>query len=273
MNNPDKPLINALKHMLKPLVRFLIQKNVPLRGLVEILKSVYVEEAESRLLIDSGKATDSQISVMTGVHRKDVKKLRTQKEDGCNIPQNLSLGANIVATWVGDKKYTDTSAQPRILPYQKTSGKSDPSFVSLVESVSRDIRPRAILDEFLRLGTVSYDEKTKSVTLQTKAFLPKKNWEEQVYYFGQNSGDHIAAAAHNVMGLKPAFFERSVYYDNLSEGSIEKLRKISSDSAMKLLEKINKKAYELSEKDKGKKNTGWRFNFGSYFFSEDEGTD
>ncbi|MFA7275233.1 MAG: DUF6502 family protein [Pseudobdellovibrionaceae bacterium] len=272
MTEPDKALIEALHSILRPLARLLIHRGVTLRTIIDIIKDTYVEESLKNS--NGGKPmTDSQISVMTGLHRKDVKAIRERQKLGRTAPSaTLSMGAQIIAKWLGDKSFRAPDGTPRPLPYAKTDKPQGVSFTKLVESISLDVRPRTILDELLRLNIASIDSDTKIVTLLTKAFVPQNKWEDQVYYLGENFGDHLAASVHNVMGIKPAFFDRSVYYNGLTEESEGKLRKMAADQAMKTLEALNKKAYELSQSDALKKDAHYRFNFGSYYFAE-TGTD
>ena len=66
------------------------------------------------------------------------------------------------------------------------------SFETLVASVNTDIRPRAVLDEWLRLGVVQIDD-SDQVCLVVDAFVPEKGLDEKAFLFGQNIHDHLAA--------------------------------------------------------------------------------
>ncbi|MBV5344757.1 MAG: hypothetical protein JZU63_04105, partial [Rhodoferax sp.] len=72
------------------------------------------------------------------------------------------------------------------------------SFDRLVASESTDIRARAVLDEWLRLGIVELDA-DDNVRLISDAFVPKKGFEEKAYFLGRNLHDHIAASVHNLL--------------------------------------------------------------------------
>ncbi len=92
---------------------------------------------------------------------------------------------------------------------------SGPSFESLVASVTRDLRPRAVLDEWLDRGLVTLDPQER-IVLSEAAFVPSGGGSQQLYYFGRNLHDHIAAAVTNILEEMPRFFERAVHYDGLS---------------------------------------------------------
>jgi len=265
MEDEQQLLRVHLKRLLQPLVRFLIKKNITLRPCMDMLKEVYIDAAEEELRRDMETLTDSHISLITGMHRKDVKKYRVRQEQSAP-PPNLSLGAELLVIWTADEAYTDDNGKPLPLPYIDDNNHS---FTALVEGLSKDIRPRAVLDEFLRLGIVEQDSDTDILHLKKEAFIPEQDFQEKLYYFSKNNGDHLAAAVHNLLGEQPPLFDRCVYYDGLSNESIDELKKLSSTLAMDVLHEINLKAYELSERDNKKDDIEThRINFGSYFYSD-----
>ena len=268
MTHTDPKLISALRRILRPVIRVLIAKNITLQTMLELVKGLYVESAEQQLVDEGQKPTDSRISVMTGVHRKDVKELRNRDSSLTPPPRQLSAVSELLATWLGGTEYLDAHGKPLPLPY---INKDDPqkSFSALAEKVSKDVRPRALLDDFIRLNLGTEDAVTGVVSLRADALVPRENWEEKLYYFGKNSGDHLAAATANILAEKPPFMDRSVYHDGLTEKSAEELRQLSVDAAMKMLRLVNRKAFELSEQDKGKDGANQRINLGVFYYADE----
>lgn len=263
----SEPLVNAVKMILRPLVGLLIEHGLTFPWLSNLLKSVYVDVARREFGIEGKVQTDSRINLLTGVHRKDVRRFRSEPEADGAAPENVYLGAQLVALWTGDNRFVDKNGQPIALP--RLSSDEGVSFETLVTSLSKDIRPRAVLDEWLRLGVVQVDEQDL-VRLKDEAFIPAKGFDEKAYYLGRNVHDHLAAARANVQSEKARFLERSVYYDNLSDNSVEILEKYSKEEAVELLKRLNKKARELQTKDRRVKSANRRMNFGIYYYSEDE---
>ncbi len=259
-----KPLTAAVKRLLRPLVRFLISKGMGLPGLIEVLKQVYVDVAQSEFAPGGKKSTDSGISILTGVHRKDVKRLRTKRDRGPGVPRSVSIGAQMVAHWVSSPATTDGQGRPLPLPRQADSPEKA-SFDKLVAGISTDVRPRAVLDEWLRLGIAHMDEDGR-VVLNQRAFVPQKGLEEKAFYFGRNLHDHIAAAAHNLLGEGNPQLERSVHYSALTPESAVILAEAAERAGMEALLNINRLAIDLAAKDKGKDDATRRINFGLYFY-------
>ena len=95
--------------------------------------------------------TDSAVSLLSGVHRRDVREL-TRGQAAAAVPAQsgpLGMAAQVVARWMHDPSFQTTDGHTRVLP----RGGEGASFDALVAGVSRDVRPRAVLDELLRLGS------------------------------------------------------------------------------------------------------------------------
>lgn len=266
LGTPSLPVIAALRRILRPLVRFLLTQGITYPYLAELLKSIYVDVAHNDFRLQSKRQTDSRISLLTGVHRKDVKRLGIEKRSSMLPPPNVSLGAQLVAKWVSDPQYLDANGHP--IPLKRlSSDKGAKSFEGLVAGISKDIRSRALLDEWLRLGVARVDA-NDCVCLLVEAFIPERGFDEKAFYLGQNVGDHLTAAVSNVIGGSKPFLERSVYYDELSRESIIELNQLSAELGMAALQRINRRAIELEARDaKEQRAAEHRMNFGIYFFN------
>lgn len=251
---------------MRPLVGLLIENRVTFPWLSNFLKTIFVDVANREFRIEGKQQTDSRITLLTGVHRKDIRRLRTDTDYQLDAPDNVYLGAQLVAVWSGDKSFVDSRGRPKVLNRVKRDSK-DISFEDLVSSVSRDIGPRAVLDELLRLGVVDLTN-TDKVRLRQTAYVPSKGFEEKIFYLGANVHDHLAAARANVNSDDPPFLERSVYYGQLSEKSIDLLKAFCREESVKLLVRVNKKAQALQRQDSRRKSQDLRMNFGVFFFSE-----
>ena len=260
-------LVHALSRLLKPLVRLLMHHQMTFPFFSQLLKSIYLEVAAEVAQEDGKRVTDSRLSLLSGVHRKDVRRLR-QEDDEIVKPEARasSLGAQVVSAWMSDSAYTDDNGDPLVLSRLAASG--EPSFESLVEEIGRqDVRARSLLDELLRLGAVRIDE-DDNVHLLAEAFVPSDDFAEKVFFLGHNIHDHLAASVENVMQEKPPFFERGVYYNNLSPESIDELKSLVDTEAMNVMKMVNKRARALQKRDNKRKDALLRFRFGTYFYND-----
>ncbi|MFT5447312.1 MAG: hypothetical protein ACI9DC_002487 [Gammaproteobacteria bacterium] len=265
---PPRALIAALTRLLAPLVRLLLAHGVTYPALIRLLKSVYVDVADQHFAMDDRPQSDSRISLLTGVHRKDVRILRGQSKDPQGAPESVTLGSQLIARWVGERRYLDSDGRPRALPRRSLRG---PSFDALAASVSRqDVKPRVVLDELLRLGLVEITDNDE-VRLKVEAFVPQRGMEEKFYYFGRNLADHMAAGVSNLQAESPPFIERAVSYHNLRAADINTLRALVDERGMDTLKAVNRKAISLRKHSSGKTDAEQRMIFGVYFYSEAQG--
>jgi len=265
---PPSALITAIQKILYPLVRLLLNFRIVFPQLSEILKGVYVEVAEKEFRLADKPQTDTRLSLLTGIHRKDIKRLRLQLSTDKKMPVNINVGGRLVSHWIEDENYVDENDQPRILPLKNPDGAS---FETLVQEVcKKDIRPRVILDEWLDQGVVTIDD-NKNITLNTQAFIPKKGFDEKAFFLGHNISDHLAASTHNILNQHPPFFERCVYYDGLCEDSIEQLQTLVTEKGMETLIAFNELAMKLKARDTAKPTTNkQRIDIGLYVYHESE---
>lgn len=259
-------LLSALRRLLRPLVRLLLAKGITYPHLSDLLKEIYVDVAKKDFALANKRQTDSRLSLLTGVHRKDVRRLVAQSPVCPSVPAKVSFGARVVARWCGEPAYLDTNGAPRPLPRQ-TPADGGVSFETLVADESTDIRARAVLDEWLRQGLVVITE-SGLVSLRTCAFVPEASLEEKAYYLGRNVHDHLAAACHNVLEHQPPFLERSVYSDGLDEAGIAELAALSEQLGMETLRTLNRRIRELKTERSPESDQEQRMTFGVYFFSQ-----
>ena len=267
--NQNSVIFKALECALKPLVRLMLARGITYIQLTEWLKHIFVETAVREFTLPDKAINDSRISIITGVHRKDVKRLREIMLINPMLvePANVNLSSKIVSTWLSNGLYMDDGKPKSIARLRKDGG--DVSFEALAEVVTKDVRARAALDELERVGAVNIDENDR-VTLMTEAFIPTKGEDEKAYYLGLGVGDHTAAAVHNVLNCQPPSFDRVVHYKGLSLESIQDIEQLSRAQGSQLLQEINKKAEKLPSAADKSDIKSKRFTLGVYFYSEDD---
>jgi len=264
---PSPALVQALRRMLRPMVKLMLARGITYPYLADLLKALFVDVADKDFRLAPKPPTDGRVSLISGVHRKEVNRLRQEMASDAEIvPSVVSLGAQLVAVWLGSPQYLDENNCPKPLARFVSDGGAM-SFEALIAGVNSDIRPRVVLDEWLRLGLVRFDEEHR-VCLNVAAFIPAEGFDDKAFYFGHNLHDHMAAAAHNLMGAGTPFLERTVHYDELSTHSIATLAAQSGKFGMQALLAINKSAMALEAVDANDTSPRQRMTFGIYFYSE-----
>jgi hypothetical protein len=159
------------------------------------------------------------------------------------------------------------------MPLPRSAPAGQASFDALIASVTTDIRPRAMLDDWISQGIVTIGEDDR-VHLNTGAFIPRAGGDEQLFYFGRNLHDHIAAAAANIGATgTPPFIDRSVHYDRLSPAMARRLEVSARAISTRAIMDINRLASELVDTEAeptADDPFGCRVNVGVYIYAENE---
>ncbi|WP_203071449.1 DUF6502 family protein [Falsiroseomonas ponticola] len=260
--------MRPLARLLRPLLRLMIRAGLTWPVFADLVRALYVQVAAEEIAAAAAR-TDSRLSLMTGVHRKEIRRLREQPPDAPDLPPVVTLGSQIVARWLGLPAFTDAAGQP--LPLPRTAPDGQPSFEALVSAVTRDVRPRAVLDDWLAQGVVRLDAADRAV-LQEAAFVPRPGTEAQLHYFARNLHDHLAAATANVAGATPAFLERAVHYDGLPPAIADRMEALGRAAVERLLVEVNREVLSMLEgqPEPPPGTPTRRVNLGVYLYAEDE---
>ncbi len=241
-------LSKTIGRMLRPLVKLLMLKGITYIGLLSLLKKTFVEVAhrESEFQLDNKRQTDSRISLLTGVHRKEVKRIREELDDPLTEEEiKASISAQMMAKWLGHPEFTDENGYPRSLHRYH---KSELSFADLVFDISRDKHPRSILDDWLNQKLVEIDKNDKIHLIQD-GYTASENIEEKLFFAGKNISEHLETVTHNLTSTNSPRFDRAVYYHHLSEESVNQIESLAKEELLKAMKSINKKAAELQLQD------------------------
>ena len=254
--------------LLQPLVRILLRYGLSYGEFAEIARWVFVNVAREDFNIAGRKQTVSRISVITGLNRKDVTGLiKTNIYEDNETPAVINRAGRVISGWVKDKTYHDRKGFPAAL---SLDGKKN-SFTQLVKQYSGDMPVRAVLDELLRIEAVKRND-DKTVSLLTRAYIPKNIDAEKISILGTDAADLIATIDHNLgKHEQPAFFQRKVVYDNVPSEAVAAFRESSAAEGQNFLEKMDG---ELSGLDRDRnpviRGSGRkRLGIGVYYFEED----
>jgi Family of unknown function (DUF6502) len=238
-----------------PIARLLVARGLPFPDLVERMKLHYVQAA----LAQAGdRATDSRVSVLTGLQRRDVVRLRGEDVKDSR-PNHL---ARLVALWQTGPDWSDNGTP---LPLAR-SGPGQ-SFEGLAQTVRRDVHPRTMLDTLIAAGTVALSDDGQEVRLLQASYQPLAGSDDQLAYLSRNLGDHAQAAVDNVQGAEPPHFERAVHYSGLTEDQVATLAARFTAAEMALFQELSQTAARMKAENaaQGRK----RFRAGGYFYRSD----
>ena len=262
-----KTLNNAILKLLRPLVLILLRNGISYHVFSDLVRWVYVDVAFTEFGIPRRKQTSSRVSVITGLSRKEVQKLRDLDipvdED---TPGRYNRATRVISGWIRDPLFLDNENSPLSLPLDGVA-----AFGSLVKKYSGDMPVRAVLDELLNIGAVALQD-DGSVKLLTRAYLPGADQKAIIDILGADVADLITTINHNLEPKNVApLFQRKVSYDNIPAEVLEQFKTVSSEESQALLEKLDKwlairdRDVSPNVQGSGRKRVG----LGIYYFEED----
>jgi hypothetical protein len=145
--------LKACRHFMLPIARFLLRNGIGFREFAEISKLAFVQVASDDYGLRGRRTNMSRVSVMTGINRKEIRKLRARLEAEDWEPNPaLSKPVIVLAKWFTDPRYLGARGTPKWLALE-SQGKRE-SFSGLVREVGGDVPPGAMLKELIRAGCV-----------------------------------------------------------------------------------------------------------------------
>lgn len=85
--------------------------------------------------------------------------------------------------------------------------------VPLVEALTNDIHPRALLDECINRGIIRFAEDYMG-HLIAESLISVDDIDEKSHFFGQIIHDHISAPVHNLNSGQPALLDRFIWHED-----------------------------------------------------------
>jgi len=260
----SNPALNStLARLFALMARLCLANGMTFSVIEELLKKAFVEEANALQPGAPLHGTVSRISTTTGLTRREVTRLI--KQNVAVRPAKPPLSAELFARWTAGRSWRDNDGQPLVLKRQGPA----PSFEALAQSVTRDVHPRSMLDELIRLGLARYDEEGDCVSLTCNEFVPKGDVQQVLGLLCDNVGDHLEAAVSNVLQDGRTHLEQAVFADELSAESIETLRPLLMNCWQELRDTMVPAITDLIESDRvAGRIQDQRMRIGLYTFAE-----
>ncbi|PID62799.1 MAG: hypothetical protein CSB44_03050 [Gammaproteobacteria bacterium] len=233
-------LQKAVTKALLPLVRLLLRHGVSHAEFANWVRQAYVDQAHEHFGIDGKPPSISRIAIVTGINRKEVKRLRELPEDIDTGVSKHNRAVRVVTGWLQDPAFLDGDGEPRTLEY----GDPDDGFNQLVKRHGGDVPARAMLDELERVGTVTVEGNV--VTLCNRGYVPAESEEAMLDLFATSAADLLDTLDHN-LASPGARLQMSVAYDNVPKSGRDRFRLLASKRAMEFLRMLDA---ELSSHDR-----------------------
>lgn len=225
----------AVLRLLRPLIRVLLRHGMAYGTFAELARKAYVEEGFVHVGATGKRPNISNVSALTGLTRKESKRLRELKVvDDESSSKRYNRAIRVISGWTGDPRFQTAIGEPAILPMDGEEG----SFSSLVKEFSGDIPPAAMLSVLESSGTVKNVE--QGLELQVKAYIPSATPLEKLTILGTDVAELLDTIGHNLEAA-PAerYFQRKVSNVLLHPDAASEFRELSTRKSQLLLEEFH----------------------------------
>jgi hypothetical protein len=267
---PDdsKSIAHFLSRVFRKVVRLVIG-TVSLPALVDILKAIYVEEAEKKLTREGAKPTKSALALMTGLDTRVVTQVLEQNLDATIQNQSVNPENALIDMWSSDSYFQEPETRkPALLPI---AGKGKTFQGLVLRSIGRNITVKTVMDRLLNGGSIKvHSGEVEKVELVSRTYLPLTNDRIKHIEIAFLEASRVLGAVIYNMNSVPEVRvpQQGRWTYRLSPDQLGEFR----NQARILLEKQIKEGEELLEKfEEPKKQSGQiTVGFGWYQWSDHE---
>lgn len=170
--NLKEHVIATVKSLMKPIIKLLLRNGVTYKEFALLCKSIYVEAAAEGFGIRGRPTNVSRISVLSGIDRKEVKRIKDLLQENrlaLEAQSHQDRITRLLTAWHQDPEFC-LDGQVKNLAVEGAVG----SFTSLVRRYGGDVPVQALLKELLRVGVVSKNG-DGTIKVLTRYFMPVQN--------------------------------------------------------------------------------------------------
>jgi hypothetical protein len=272
-------IIDAIGTLVKPIVRLALRNGMTFRQFSELCKRIYVDVAASDYGVGGRETNISRIALMTGINRKDIKRLKDDIGSGepwsdPGAPDRIS---RILGAWHREPPFISSEGMPLDLPLE-----GEVSFSSLVSEYGGDIAVVTLVREFKRSGVVE-ELPEGNLRVLKRHFVPNPHSDPQlapgtidakpIAHASSILNDHVNTIFHNLYREQtdlPARFERRVTNYMVDKSAVDDFHEYIAVKGQQLLEDIDDwlNAHQADENNSASKPV--RLGFGTYWIQDEK---
>jgi hypothetical protein len=265
-------LLAAYRVLMGPLVRILLRQGISFAEYSEVAKAVYVEVALKDFKVSGRKATRTRIAVMTGLTRKEVKRVIDEaKKERYELKTSFNRLTRVLVGWHTDPDFTGPYGMPLELQYE-TAVPEEPTVSELVKRHSGDMSPRSILDELIRVSAVRETDAGWYRVLR-RDYIPEAQGVHNFERAGGVIRNFVNTIDFNMTKSAPGkgrFERQAVADDGIRKQDIPQFDRYLRERCQGLLEEIDNWLTKLPKPDPKKGDEVVRTGVGVYHYMSEE---
>jgi hypothetical protein len=244
-----KQVLDSFLIVMRPIIRILLRYGIGYREFLEVLKLAYVDIASLDFGIRGRPTNISRVAVMTGLTRKEVRRLRDELAGGRDhVSVKTTPLADVLHHWHAQDEFATSSGQPMTIPFNGDVG----SFSSLVRRYGGDVPAGAMRTEMKRVGAVREND-DGSLTLRDRSFQASEGHDTLITTLIHAVYPVLANTVHNTdPDRSDDTWANKVVHTRLVRASENgRLRRIATDRIVDFSESMDDifMAYESADSD------------------------
>ena len=219
----------VLRNLLLPIARFCVSRSIGLQELTDTMKRCLVEAAREQLISEGDRPTGAKLSVLTGVHRKNLKSFEI---DPVGEPLKKHPVVRLLAVWTSDDEFCQSPGKPRALDIGKNGMGT---FTALAQRIGSDASQYSLLFALERDGFISRNADGTITLLRTEFTKRGAEWE----MLGELFEDGIGCIEHNLISSTDNLnLHLKTVFDNIPKRFGEQLRTEVRERGSKFQEEV-----------------------------------
>lgn len=202
-SDDTQSLTDVMSRVVRNVVRLVIG-TISFPAFVDILRTVYVEEAEKKLRRDGQRPTKSALALLTGLDTRVVSAVQKTSRSLDQPPTNAVPESALVEMWWKDEFFQDPkTGQPAVLPIEGR-GKTFQGLV--LKSVGRNITVKTVMDRLLQSETVEIvKDDVPKVELKELYYMPISSDRARLTEIAFLESSRVLSAVIHNMSSEPEY--------------------------------------------------------------------
>ena len=251
-------LKQSLRKILMSLVRTLIRNGMSYGEFDQVARKCFVDVAFRDFSPPRKKQTVSNVAILTGLNRKEVKKLHELDADtGDTGGQQYNRVVRVLGGWINDPRFLRADGNPRDLEYE-----GENSFSELVRQYSGDMPVAAMQKVLESSGNISFADGNR-LRLLSHAYLPSDDPEEKLAILGIDTGQLIDTIDYNLGAAEADLrFQRKASNPQVAEAAVPEIKQFLRRKGQAFLEEVD---LYLAQHENGKRDDSVEISVSVYY--------
>lgn len=223
----------ALGLLLEPVILLLLKTGIGWKEFAAVARARFVQVATREFGIRGRPTNASRVAILTGIDRRDVRKLRTGSSAA--EPGFMSKPTQVLEGWYRDPEFLDSDGKPKDLTLSRNG-----AFAKLVRRYAAGIPVVAMIKELRAAGAVQKSKGNKLRVLK-QTYIPRELSDNQIRLWSSALRDLGVTLETNLMRAseEQPRFERRALSLGVDKAALPEFRDFLESEGQAFLERVD----------------------------------